>query len=45
LKKQIYLGSETFVERMQASIDPKRPLHDIPKPQRRALAKSLDEYA
>jgi putative transposase len=45
LKSQIYLGSETFVERMQASIDPGRPLRDIPKAQRRARAKSLDEYA
>jgi hypothetical protein len=44
LKSQIYLGSEPFVERMQALIDPKRPLRDIPTRQRRALAKSLAEY-
>ncbi|UHD17821.1 transposase [Thiocapsa bogorovii] len=45
LKGQIYLGSEQFVERMQALIDPKRPLREIPKRQRRALAKPLDDYA
>jgi putative transposase len=45
LKSQIYLGSEPFVACVQALIDPKRPLRDIPKRQRRALAKSLDDYA
>ena len=30
---------------MQALIDPKRPLQDIPIRQRRALAKPLDDYA
>jgi putative transposase len=45
LKSQIYLGSAPFVERVQALIDPKRPLRDIPKRQRRALAKPLDDYA
>jgi len=45
LKGQIYLGSERFVERMQALIDPKRPLQDIPKRQRRAVAKPLDSFA
>lgn len=45
LKGQIYLGSEQFVERMQALIDPKRPLREIPKRQRRAPAKPLDDYA
>jgi REP element-mobilizing transposase RayT len=30
LKGQIYLGSEPFVERMQARIDPGRPLQDVP---------------
>ena len=42
---EVYLGSEPFVERMQALIDPKRPLQDIPKRQRRALANPLDYYA
>ncbi|MBK1629939.1 addiction module toxin RelE [Thiohalocapsa halophila] len=45
LKGQIYLGSEQFVERMQARIDPKRPLREVPKRQRRAVAKPLAEYA
>lgn len=45
LKGQIDLGSEPFVERMQALIDPKRPLREIPQRQRRALAKPLDDYA
>jgi REP element-mobilizing transposase RayT/transposase-like protein len=45
LKSQIYLGSERFVERMQARIDPKRPLREVPKRQRRALAKPLADYA
>jgi REP element-mobilizing transposase RayT len=45
LKGQIYLGSEPFVERMQARIDPQRPLREIPKRQRRALAKPLADYA
>jgi REP element-mobilizing transposase RayT len=45
LKGQIYLGSEPFVERMQARIDPARPLQEVPKRQRRALAKPLADYA
>jgi REP element-mobilizing transposase RayT len=45
LKNQIYLGSEQFVERVQALIDRKRPLQEIPKRQRRALAKPLGYYA
>jgi REP element-mobilizing transposase RayT len=45
LKGQIYLGSEQFVERMQALIDPRRPLREIPKRQRRALAKPLADDA
>jgi REP element-mobilizing transposase RayT len=45
LKGQIYLGSVPFVERMQARIDPARPLQEVPKRQRRALAKPLADYA
>lgn len=45
LKSQIYLDSEAFVERMQALIDPNRPLRDIPKRQQHALAKPLDDFA
>jgi predicted DNA-binding protein YlxM (UPF0122 family) len=39
------LGSEQFVERMQALIDSEQPLREIPKRQRRALAKPLAYYA
>jgi hypothetical protein len=39
------LGSEPFVERMQALIDSKQPLQEIPKRQRRAPAKPLADYA
>jgi hypothetical protein len=35
------LGSEQFVERMQALIDSKQRLQEIPKRQHRALAKPL----
>jgi putative transposase len=45
LKGQIYLGSEQFVERMQARVHPGRPLREIPKRQRRALAQPLADYA
>ena len=45
LTSQIYLGSEQFVERMQARVDPGRPLREIPKRQRRALAKPLADDA
>lgn len=45
LKNQVYLGSEQFVERMQARIDPSRPLREIPHRQRRAVAKPLSHYA
>ncbi|MFB1490926.1 MULTISPECIES: transposase [unclassified Thiocapsa] len=45
LKNQIFLGSEAFVARMQAMIDPDRPLRDIPRQQRRAAATPLAEFA
>jgi REP element-mobilizing transposase RayT len=45
LKGQIYLGSEQFVERMQALIDSEQSLQEIPKRQQRALAKPLAYYA
>jgi REP element-mobilizing transposase RayT len=45
VKGQIYLGSEHFVEHMQAQIDPNRPLREVPKRQRRPLAKPLADYA
>jgi hypothetical protein len=39
------LGSAQFVERMQALIDFKQPLQEIPRRQRRALAKPSAYYA
>ena len=45
LKNQVFLGSEPFVERLQGLIDPTRPLQEIPKRQRRPLAKPLEYYA
>ena len=45
LKNQVYLGSEQFVERMQARIDPARPLREVPQRQRRAVEKPLAHYA
>jgi putative transposase len=43
LRHQVFLGDDAFVERFH---DVKRPeqLREIPKGQRRALAKPLDEY-
>lgn len=45
LTGQIYLGSEEFVERLQGLIDPKRALREVPKRQRRGVAKPLGAYA
>jgi putative transposase len=45
LKNQVYLGFERFVERMQAMIDSERPLHEVPKVQRRLVAKPLADDA
>ncbi len=45
LKNQIYLGSDRFVEQLQARIRPDRPLEEIPLTQRRPVAKSLRYYA
>ena len=43
LKNQIYLGSDGFIERIQAKI-PQGDLSEIPKVQRRPIARTLDEY-
>jgi putative transposase len=45
LRGQIYLGSEVFIRKMQSEIDKKPSLTEIPRAQRRALAKELAEYA
>ncbi|MEO8006697.1 MAG: addiction module toxin RelE [Betaproteobacteria bacterium] len=46
LKGQIFLGSDTFVETMQRELEAaaKHTIREIPRLQRRALAKSLDYY-
>lgn len=43
LRGQVYLGSDAFLERMQALSD-KRDLAEIPRAQRRPLAKTLAYY-
>ncbi|WP_303905228.1 REP-associated tyrosine transposase [Thiohalomonas denitrificans] len=45
LKGQVYLGSETFVEKMQARLDNNKDLSEIPQKQRRTLPKPLHHYA
>jgi len=44
LQGQIYLGSESFVKKMQAQIEKKPALDEIPRAQRRALTQSLTEF-
>lgn len=44
LKNQVYLGSDEFVEQMQAKVDPDQSLQDIPKPQKLKPPRSLDHY-
>ena len=46
LKGQVFLGSEAFVETMQRELEAaaKHTIREIPRLQRRALAKSLDYY-
>lgn len=45
LKNQIYLGTDAFVEKMQAKKPAKEDLSEIPLGQRRAMAKSLEHHA
>ena len=44
LRGQIYLGSESFVKKMQAQIEQKPALGEIPRVQRRALSLPLDVF-
>ncbi len=44
LQGQIYLGSETFVRKMQAQIKQKPTLNEIPRAQRRAITQPLAEF-
>ena len=45
LRGQIYLGSEAFVKNMQAQIEKRPTLEEIPRAQRRALTRPLNEFA
>jgi putative transposase len=45
LQGQIYLGSEAFIKKMQAEVAKKPNLTEIPRAQRRALARELADYA
>lgn len=45
LQGQVYLRSDAFVAKMQALVDKEPTLTEIPHAQRRALARSLAEYA
>jgi len=44
LQGQIYLGSEAFIERMQSNLSPEQSLAEIPRKQRRPVAKPLALY-
>ncbi len=45
LRGQIYLGSDAFVKKMQTLVDKKPILAEVPRAQRRALARALTDYA
>jgi REP element-mobilizing transposase RayT len=44
LRNQIYLGNDEFVEEMQCKMQPKQSLNDIPKKQKQAPKKALQEF-
>jgi len=44
LRNQIFLGTQSFVERMQQLIDGDKELSEVPASQRRPIAKALDDY-
>jgi putative transposase len=45
LQGQIYLGSESFIKKMQIKMEKKPSVPEIPRAQRRALARELADYA
>jgi putative transposase len=45
LQGQVYLGSEAFVKKMQALVDTKPSLTEIPRAQRRVLKRALTDFA
>lgn len=44
LQGQIFLGSEAFVQKMQAQIEQKPTLGEIPRAQRRAITQPLEKF-
>lgn len=44
LQGQVYLGSESFVKKMQGTIESKASLEEIPHAQRRALTQPLQDF-
>ncbi len=44
LRNQLFLGSDSFVERIQSTIDGEKELSEIPLSQRRPLPRTLGEY-
>ena len=44
LKNQIYLGGEAFQNEIQARVPSASDLREVPRRQRRPVAKTLDEY-
>jgi hypothetical protein len=44
LKNQIYLGDESFVERLHNQLEADRDLSELPKVQRRSVPKALRDY-
>ncbi len=45
LRSQVYLGSDSFIKNMQALIDKKPNLEEIPRVQRRAISQPLSTFA
>ncbi len=45
LKNQVFLGSDAFVEKIQAGVDAGKDLSEVPAKQRRPLAKPLEHYS
>ncbi|MDZ7781940.1 MAG: transposase [Halioglobus sp.] len=45
LRKQVFLGSDQFLDKMQTLIDGDKQLSEIPAAQRRPAPKSLSDYA
>lgn len=44
LKHQIYLGGESFLNEVRTHIHPTNDLREVPRHQRRPIAKSLEAY-